>query len=59
MKVSTIIILAIFTVLFVAFVIWLIAEIQIRVWLKYGEKFLLKKSDKLKKLDDEKERIKK
>ncbi len=32
----------------------IISYIQIRVWLHFGEKFLLKKSNKLKKESDEK-----
>lgn len=38
----------------VVLLIWLISEIQIRVWMRYGERFLLRKSNKLKKQEDEK-----
>lgn len=36
-------------------IIWIVSEIQIRVWMRYGEKFLLHKSDKLKKKEENEE----
>lgn len=34
-------------------IVWGISEIQIRVWMRYGERFLLHKSNKLKKKENE------